>query len=123
MNAPEVITILGKGSAFDGKLTFEGTVRIDGEFSGEIRTQGTLVVGETAKVSAQINASTVVIEGRVDGDVRATELVALHATATMVGTLHCPSLEIQRGAVFDGHSAMQSEGSEAPPEAPIRAET
>lgn len=123
MNAPEVITILGKGSAFDGKLTFEGTVRIDGEFSGEIRTQGTLVVGETAKVSAQIDASTVVIEGRVDGDVRATELVELRSTATMIGTLHCPSLEIQRGAVFDGRSAMRSEESEPPPEAPIRTET
>ncbi|HET6581847.1 MAG TPA: polymer-forming cytoskeletal protein, partial [Nannocystaceae bacterium] len=47
MTTPEITTILGKGSAFDGKLTFEGAVRIDGEFSGEIRTQGTLIVGET----------------------------------------------------------------------------
>jgi cytoskeletal protein CcmA (bactofilin family) len=106
MNAPEIITILGKGSAFDGKLTFEGTVRIDGDFSGEIRTDGTLIVGETAKVTAQIDAATVVIEGQVEGDIRASERVELASTARAVGTLHCPSLEIQRGAVFDGRCVM-----------------
>jgi len=120
MNAPEIITILGKGSAFDGKLTFEGTVRIDGEFSGEIRTKGTLVVGESARVTAQIDAATVVVEGRVEGDIRATELVDLRGTAHTVGTIHCPSLEIQRGAVFDGRCVMQpervAEAAEAPAE-------
>lgn len=118
MNAPEIITILGKGSAFDGKLTFEGTVRIDGDFSGEIRTDGSLIVGETAKVTAQIEASTVVIEGNVEGDVRATERVELTATARAVGTLYCPSLEIQRGAVFDGRCVMTAvpAGTAAPAE-------
>ncbi|MCA9656496.1 MAG: polymer-forming cytoskeletal protein [Myxococcales bacterium] len=113
MNAPEIITILGKGSAFDGKLTFEGKVRIDGEFSGEIRTDGTLVVGESAKVTAQIDASTVVIEGRVEGDIRATTLVELHGSAHVVGTLDSPSLEIQRGAVFDGRCSMKDRGGSA----------
>lgn len=107
MNAPEIITILAMGSAFDGKLTFEGTVRIDGEFSGEIQTEGTLIVGETAKVVAQIDASTVVIEGHVQGDIRATELVELRGTAQTAGTIHCPSLEIHRGAVFDGQCVMR----------------
>lgn len=111
MNAPEIITILGEGSAFDGKLTFEGKVRIDGEFSGEIHTRGTLVVGETAKVLAQIDASTVVIEGHVEGDIRATDLVELKGTARTSGTIHCPSLEIQRGAVFDGQCVMQRDGA------------
>lgn len=107
MNAPEIITILGQGSAFDGKLTFEGKVRIDGEFSGEIRTEGTLVIGETAKVTAQIDAATVVVEGHVEGDIRATALVELHGSAHVVGTLTSPSLEIQRGAVFDGRCSMK----------------
>ena len=113
MNAPEIITILGQGSAFDGKLTFEGTVRIDGDFSGEIRTDGTLIVGQTAKVKAQIDASIVVIEGQVEGDIRASERVELAGTARAVGTLHSPSLEIHRGAVFDGRCVMSMRPADA----------
>ncbi len=123
MNAQEIITLLGKGSAFDGKLTFEGTVRIDGEFSGEIRTDGTLIAGESARVVAQIEASTVCVEGHVQGDIRATTLVELRSTARVTGTVQSPSLEIQRGATFDGTCVMQrsapaGEVAAEPPAAP-----
>jgi cytoskeletal protein CcmA (bactofilin family) len=108
MTTPEITTILGKGSAFDGKLTFEGAVRIDGEFSGEIRTAGTLIVGETAEVKAQINAARIVIEGVVRGDITATEAIEIHAPARVYGNLTTPALEIQRGSVFEGNSTMES---------------
>ncbi len=110
MNTPEITTILGKGSAFDGKLTFEGAVRIDGEFSGEIRTQGTLIVGETAEVKAQIAAARIVIEGVVRGDISASESIEIHAPARVYGNLSTPALEIQRGSVFEGNSQMDGSG-------------
>lgn len=106
MTTPEITTILGKGSAFDGKLTFEGAVRIDGEFSGEIRTQGTLIVGETAEVKAQIAAARIIIEGVVRGDISASESIEIHAPAKVYGNLSTPALEIQRGSVFEGNSQM-----------------
>jgi cytoskeletal protein CcmA (bactofilin family) len=112
MSTPEITTILGKGSAFDGKLTFEGAVRIDGEFSGEIRTQGTLIVGETAEVKAQITAARIVIEGVVRGDIAATESIEIHAPARVYGNLSTPSLEIQRGSVFEGNSQMDGSGQQ-----------
>jgi cytoskeletal protein CcmA (bactofilin family) len=108
MTTPEITTILGKGSAFDGKLTFEGAVRIDGEFSGEIRTQGTLIVGETAEVKAQIVAARIVIEGVVRGDITASEAIEIHAPARVYGNLATPALEIQRGSVFEGNCQMES---------------
>lgn len=111
MNTPEITTILGKGSAFDGKLTFEGAVRIDGEFSGEIRTTGTLIVGETAEVKAEISAATIIIEGLVRGDLAATEAIEIHAPAKVYGNLSTPSLEIQKGSLFQGNCRM--EGAEA----------
>jgi len=113
MNTPEITTILGKGSAFDGKLTFEGAVRIDGEFSGEIRTQGTLIVGETAEVKAQIAAARIVIEGVVRGDISASESIEIHAPARVYGNLSTPALEIQRGSVFEGNSQMDGSGGQA----------
>ena len=91
MTTPEITTILGKGSAFDGKLTFEGAVRIDGEFSGEIRTQGTLIVGESAEVKAQIAAARIIIEGVVRGDISASESIEIHAPARVYGNLSTPA--------------------------------
>lgn len=106
MNAPEITTILGKGSAFDGKLTFEGAVRIDGDFSGEIRTDGVLIIGETAEVKADVSAATIVIEGTVRGDLVATESIQIHAPARVFGNLATPSLEIQKGSLFEGNCQM-----------------
>src|SRR5262245_31676450 len=62
---------LGKGSSVTGKLVFEGTVRIEGQVEGEITAQDTLVVGESAVVTAQINGTSVVVHGTIKGDVTA----------------------------------------------------
>jgi len=58
----ELNALLGRGSEFDGKLTFEGTVRIDGTFTGEITTSDTLIVGEGAKVQGDISTPSLVVE-------------------------------------------------------------
>lgn len=116
MNDTEITTILGKGSAFDGKLTFEGAVRIDGVFSGEIRTDGTLIIGESAQVKAEIEAMTVIIEGEVHGDVTASGLIEIHAPARVYGNLATPSLEIEKGSQFEGNCQMQPESGQVRPE-------
>lgn len=110
MAASEVTTILGKGSSFDGKLTFEGTVRIDGNFKGEIDTRGTLVIGKTAEVNAQVRAGNVVIEGQVHGEITAGESLEIHSSARVYGNLKTPSLMIEKGAIFEGNCAMESAG-------------
>ncbi len=117
MNEQEITTILGKGSSFDGKLTFEGTVRIDGIFSGEIQTDGTLVVGESAQVTAEIQAANVIVQGVVRGNVTATTALELHAPARIYGNVAAPSLTIQKGAVFQGNCQM--ENAEAVAQAPL----
>jgi cytoskeletal protein CcmA (bactofilin family) len=117
MTQQEITTILGKGSSFDGKLTFEGAVRIDGNFSGEIQTEGTLIVGETAEVKAEIQAATVIVQGVVRGDVTATAALELHAPARIYGNINAPSLTIQKGAVFQG--TCQMDGAEAGAQAPL----
>ena len=61
--------LLGRGAEFEGKLTFEGTVHIEGRFKGEIFSEGTLVVGEGAEVHAEIRVGSVVIQGNVVGNV------------------------------------------------------
>lgn len=106
MASNEITTILGKGSSFDGKLTFEGAVRIDGVFSGEIETKGTLMIGETAEVQAKIHASNIIIEGLIRGEIIATNSLEIHDSARVYGNLLCPSLMIQKGAIFEGNCRM-----------------
>ena len=103
----ELNAILGKGSEFEGKLTFEGTVRIDGKFSGEISTGDVLVIGEGAKVQAEINAGSVVINGEVQGNVHAKNSIELHQPARVHGNLESPQLSIDKGVIFEGTSKME----------------
>jgi cytoskeletal protein CcmA (bactofilin family) len=112
MSTQDITTILGKGSAFDGKLTFEGAVRIDGEFSGEIRTDGTLIVGQTAEVKAEISAAQIIVEGTIRGDLKAKEAIEIHAPARVYGNLATPSLEIQKGSLFEGNAQMENSGAQ-----------
>lgn len=99
--------LLGRGSEFDGKLAFEGTVRIDGTFTGEITTSDTLIVGEGAKVTAEIACGTLLVHGEVSGNVKATHSVELHKPARVKGDVTTPSLMIERGVVFNGKAQME----------------
>ncbi len=111
----EVHTLLGKGSEFEGKLTFEGQVRIDGKFNGQIITKDVLVIGDGARVQAEINAGTVIINGTVEGNVRATQLIELHAPARVKGNLESPALTMDRGVIFEGTSKMENLNKSTPP--------
>lgn len=108
MTHQEITTILGRGSTFEGKLTFEGTVRIDGSFIGEIRSDGTLVIGENADIRADIFAGSVVVAGSIHGDIVATHSIELTSTSRMFGDLGSPSIAIERGAAFEGTCRMET---------------
>lgn len=103
----ELNALLGKGSEFDGKLVFEGTVRIDGTFTGEITTSDMLIIGESAKVNAEVSCGTIVVHGEVNGNIRASQAVELHKPARVKGDVATPSLMVERGVVFEGHSRME----------------
>jgi cytoskeletal protein CcmA (bactofilin family) len=107
--AREVQASLGKGSRVEGKLSFEGSVRIDGQIEGDITAQDTVIIGKNAEVTAQIHAATVVVEGRVTGDITARQRVELRAPAKLFGNLSTPSLIIHEGATFEGTCAMGDE--------------
>jgi cytoskeletal protein CcmA (bactofilin family) len=95
---------LGRGVKLEGKLTFSGTVRVDAVFQGEIVTDGVLVVGEGARVDAEIACGTVVVEGDVTGNIIASQAVELRASGRLRGDVEAPAFAIERGAVFEGAS-------------------
>jgi len=107
----EVTTLLGRGSEFEGKLSFEGTVRVDGKLSGEIFTEDTLIVGEGAEVNAEISVGAIIIEGTVHGNIHAKRSVEIHTPARVRGNISTPSLSIDKGVVFDGQCQMEQNGA------------
>ncbi len=102
---------LDKGSKVSGKLAFEGPARIDGQVDGEINAKDSITIGESAVVTAQIKASAVVVAGKVSGDIVATHRIEIRPSAKVLGNLTSPVLVIHEGALFEGHCAMQIEGS------------
>ncbi len=102
----EISALLGKGTEFQGRLSFEGTVRIDGIFRGDIFTRDTLIVGAEARVEAQIQADTVIVAGYVEGEVRALSRVEIQKTGYVRGSVLAPVFRIEEGGMFDGSTQM-----------------
>ena len=109
----EVNALLGTGSEFEGKLTFEGTVRLDGKFNGEIFSEDTLIIGNDARVEAEIEVATVIIYGTLTGNVTAKSCVELHAPAVLRGNIRAPQLVVDQGVLFDGNCHMASGRSDS----------
>ena len=109
----EVTTLLGRGSEFEGKLSFEGTVRVDGKLSGEIFTDDVLIIGEGAEVNAEISVGAIIIEGTVHGNIHAKRSVEIHTPARVRGNISTPSLSIDKGVIFDGECQMEPNGAGA----------
>lgn len=99
----ELQALLTQGVEFSGKLTFDGRVRIDGRFEGEIFSDGVLVLGPTAEVRGDISVATLIVRGaKVWGNVRAERLVELYAPAEIHADIASRQLYVDKGVVLDG---------------------
>jgi cytoskeletal protein CcmA (bactofilin family) len=103
---PLVTAVIDHGCEFEGKLCFHGTVRIGGTFRGEIYTPDTLIIGEGARVDAQIEAGAIIISGEVNGSLRAKHRIEIHRPAVFRGDILTPSLSVDEGVIFEGSSKM-----------------
>lgn len=105
MNGP-ISGLLEKGCEFEGKLTFEGTVRINGRFSGEIFSEGVLVVGEGASIEGKVDVGSIIIHGEVKGTIKAHDRIEMHTPATVEGDIMAQTLVIDEGVIFEGSCQM-----------------
>jgi len=105
----EITTLLGRGTRFEGQLVFEGVVRIDGTFVGDIRSDDTLIIGEGADVRAEIVVATVIIRGgEFHGNIKARNAIEMYAPGKVVGNVWAPSVQIERGVSFQGQCRMDA---------------
>jgi len=103
----EITALLGRGTQFEGKLLFEGRVRVDGHFRGDIQGEDVLVIGEGAHIVGTIEVATcIVTAGLVEADIRARDAIELYSPAKVTGNLHAPAIFIDRGVQFQGNCKM-----------------
>ena len=104
---------MGPGCIYEGKLTFEGRVRIDGKFTGEIFSTDTLEVGPEAEIEAEIDVSSVIIAGHVTGNINARGRCDMRAPGVIVGNISSPVVTMEEGVRFDGAMQMHHALEEA----------
>ncbi|MBL7176465.1 MAG: polymer-forming cytoskeletal protein [Desulfobacteraceae bacterium] len=103
----EINAFLGKDTEFEGKLSFKGAVRIDGHFTGEIFTEGTLIVGELAVIGSNIHVSHIIISGEIRGNIIADNRIEIHAPGKVFGNIQAPTVVIEEGVIFEGNCRMR----------------
>lgn len=115
----DVSGFVGKGVEFKGTISYNGTVRIDGSLDGEIHTEGVLLVGEEAVITAKVTAGTIVCKGKITGDIVAKEKIKLRAPAIVNGGIKTPMLSIEEGVLYNGTLEMSQGIREVPRETPL----
>jgi len=107
IESSEITGFLDEGTEFSGEMKFGGTMRIDGKFNGKIKSENTLIVGETAHVKAEmIEVGAISINGRVDGNIKAKHKIEIHSQGKVNGSISAPSLIIDDGAMLEGKCSM-----------------
>lgn len=108
--APERCTnIVATGAKWKGSLKVDDSVRIDGTFSGEVDTKGTVHVSEGADVDAKIHATFVIISGNFKGEIRCDQRTEMMPRGKVTGEIITKALSIHEGATLDGNVQMTSE--------------
>lgn len=107
-SSDEIIIYMGKSVEIKGNVAFEGSGRIDGKVEGKITVKGSLILGEGAMISSEIEGDTVVVGGKVHGKIMAHQKVQLLKTSVFTGDITTPSLLIEDGAQFNGSCKMIS---------------
>ena len=96
--------VLSSDVEIKGTVKFTNDLVVDGRIEGEIQSDGNLTVGENARLKAEIKTGTVVVYGKVHGNIVASDRVELKATAEVVGDIKAKTLAIEPGAIFVGKS-------------------
>lgn len=101
------IAYLGSDTVYEGKLTFKGTVRIEGAFTGEVISDGTLNIGKDAKVEGLLNVGELLLAGHFAGEVTAKRRVVIYGSGVLEGVLRTPVLLSEEGGSIDGQVIMK----------------
>jgi len=106
-DAAQMNGFIGKDVTINGKMEFDGSVRVDGHFNGEINAMnGTLIIGESAVLEAKVKVDTAIVSGEFRGEIEGKSRIELRAPAKMYGNTTTANLIIGEGVLFEGTCEM-----------------
>lgn len=100
------LTHLGAGTYFEGKIEVPHDLALYGSFSGEVNCKGEVTIGKKGDIKAKIKAQSAIVDGRLEGTLECSGTVELEGNAILVGNITAKELIINKGAKFQGNSAM-----------------
>lgn len=103
---------IGKGMSVEGNLGFEGTVTVEGHFTGNVTSGGVLIVGDGGVVEGDVSVDSVIVHGEVKGTINAKTRVELNKPGKVRGDILTPNLIICEGVLFEGNCNMSGNVSE-----------
>ena len=104
-------SIIGEGTRFRGEFDLNGLLRIDGDFSGTIRTKGKILIGLNGRAECNIYAETIVVGGIVRGNIFSTDKVVILSTGMMIGDIAAPRLIVEEGVILNGNVRISGRSS------------
>ena len=107
-------SIIAQGCKFDGKVEVRGTLRIEGEFKGDIGTPESLVLGKTGIVNGKVNVKNAIIGGKLIGNIVAENKIELQSGSHVEGDIKTTRLVIDEGVFFEGNCSMGSANRQGP---------
>lgn len=122
-NGKAINTVIGRGTVSEGKFSIETGIRVDGVLRGELSSSGTLIVGESGVIEADVQVRDALVGGRIVGNLEADEKVHLQAQAAFIGKLKTRLLIVEEGAIFKAEcdAGAEMQVSEPEPEAVVEA--
>ena len=102
----EIISLLGKGTEIAGDISFSGGMRVDGIIRGTVHTEGSLIIGASGLIDAEVSVRNISINGEFRGIIRASDRVEIHKDGKVFGDIYSPCLIIEAGATFEGRCNM-----------------
>src|SRR5512133_435406 len=108
-NENNVINQIGVGTEITGEVSTNSDIRFDGVLTGNLKTKGKVVIGETGSVKGEISCKNSVLEGKVEGRITVSELLTIKSTSSLTGDIITRRLAIEPGARFSGNCSMTSD--------------
>ncbi|HYG75667.1 MAG TPA: polymer-forming cytoskeletal protein [Planctomycetota bacterium] len=101
-NTADCATVIGNDVVIKGEITVEKGLRVDGQIEGAVTTKGKVHVGKSGTLTAEVNGGSVIVEGKVKGNITATDRVTLEASSNVSGDLNATRLVVLEGATYVG---------------------